>query len=206
MCRTSLACMTARYVTATTNSGTLSCVPKWRLLRLVSIHGPVLCPTHSLMCTVVHHTSHTNITVSTPRNAAGMFHSDTYPCNHLWSISWTVTRLSSGLSQMMGVAETCVTIWSASSTKPGRKAGCRYPQEQAPPSPGYAPLGSKGSSLLCMTVTSRPIEATSASMLSHSLRYESCTALLSVRVCVRSTCCTSARQLPGIALISVKQH
>lgn len=96
-----------------------------------------------------------------------------------------------GTSSLHHVAETCVTTWSDSSTKPGRKVGCLYPLGPALPSAGHGPQGPKGSPLPG-TLTSRPTEAINANMLIFPLKYPQ--TLRHVSVCdlchaILASCC-----------------
>ncbi len=75
-----------------------------------------------------------------------------------------------GKSSLHHVAETCVTTWSVSSTRPGRKVGCLCPRGPARPSAGYGPQGPTRSPLPGM-LTSRPTEAINANMLIFPLKY-----------------------------------
>ena len=75
-----------------------------------------------------------------------------------------------GTSSLHHVAETCATIWSVSSTRPGRKMGCLCPPGPAPPLAGYGPQRRKGSPLPGM-LTSRPTEAINANTLIFPLKY-----------------------------------
>ena len=68
------------------------------------------------------------------------------------------------------LAETCVTIWSGSSIRPGRKGVYPCPMGQALPSAGCAPQGPKVILLLLGTLISNPLGATGTNML-ISFRY-----------------------------------
>ena len=93
-----------------------------------------------------------------------------------------------GTSSVCHVAETCVTTWSGSFTRLGRKVGCLCPQGLAPPSAGYGPQTPKGSPLPGM-LTSRPTEAINANMLIFPLRYPQTLQNMSVCDGSMQSCC-----------------
>ena len=63
------------------------------------------------------------------------------------------------------LAETCVTTWSDSSIRPGRRGAYPCPMGRALPSAGCAPLGPKVIPLLLGTLISNPVGATGTNTL-----------------------------------------